>query len=218
MLSTFYIYPFSSVKNYSWLLLKHLINAWKIYTVYPMNSNNSKKYQHSDIIALVRQRAENLYENHRLCCSESLLLVLNHGFNGGLTAEQAKQLGAGFCGGIGEAGCTCGALSGAIMGFGLLAGPHAKGGMNKKNFRQLAKTMHDRFHEHFSSTCCRVLIQPFDKDKKGRSKFCADLTGTTAAMVAELLLETRPDLAQNTQHDYLATRDSKISGFFKKLA
>lgn len=183
-----------------------------------MNSTNSKKYQHSDIIALVRQRAENLYENHRLCCSESLLLVLNHGFNGGLTAEQAKQLGAGFCGGIGEAGCICGALSGAIMGLGLLAGPHAKGGMNKKNFRQLTKKMHDRFHEHFSSTCCRVLIQPFDKDKKGRSKFCADLTGTTAAMVAELLLETRPDLAQNTQHDYLATRDSKISGFFKKLA
>ena len=183
-----------------------------------MNSYNSKKYQHSDIITLVRQRAENLYENHRLCCSESLLLVLNHGFNGGLTDEQAKQLGAGFCGGIGEAGCTCGALSGAIMGLGLLAGPHAKGGMNKKNFRQLAETMHDRFHKHFSSTCCRVLIQPFDKDKKGRSKFCADLTGTTAAMVAELLLETRPDLAQNTQHDYLAIRDSKISGFFKKLA
>ena len=182
-----------------------------------MRSNRSNKIRHSEIITHVRQRAENLYENSRLCCSEALLLVLNHGFKGGLTAEQAKQLGAGFCGGMGEAGCTCGALAGAIMGLGLLVGPHAKGGMNKKNFRLLAKTMHDRFHEKFSSTCCRVLIQPFDKDKKGRSKFCAKLTGTTAAMTANLLLETRPELASHVQRDYLLQQDSKITGFLKKL-
>jgi len=169
------------------------------------------------IIERVRQRAENLYENHKLCCSEALLLVLNHGFNGGLSDEQARQLGAGFCGGMGEAGCTCGALSGAIMGLGLLLGPHAKTGMSKKNFRVLAKRMHDRFHERFSSACCRVLIEPFEKDKKQRTSFCGSLTGTTAAIVTELLLETRPDLARKVQMDYLNQRDSKITGFFKKL-
>lgn len=173
--------------------------------------------QHSEIISLVRQRAENLYENQRLCCSESLLLVLNHGFSGGLTSEQAKQLGAGFCGGMGEAGCTCGALSGAIMGIGLLAGPHVKGGMSKKKFRQLAKSMHDRFHERFSSTCCRVLIKPFEGDKKGRSIFCGELTGITAAIAIELLLEVRPGLAGRAQKNYLAQRDTKLSGFLKKL-
>ena len=184
-----------------------------------MTINNSNRTFHNDeIIDLVRQRAENLYENLKLCCSESLLLVLNHGFNGGLSSEQAKQLGAGFCGGMGEAGCTCGALSGAIMGFGLLTGPHAKGGLSKKALRQLARTMHDRFHARFSSACCRVLIQPFEKDKKGRSKFCANLTGITAAMATELLLETRPDLLQRLQTDYLASRDSKIAVFFKNLA
>ncbi len=172
---------------------------------------------HHEIIELVRQRAENLYENHKLCCSESLLLVLNHGFKGGLSSEQAKQLGAGFCGGMGEAGCTCGALSGAIMGLGLLLGPHAKGCMGKKPFRQLARTMHDRFHEKFGSTCCRVLIEPFDKDKKGRSKFCGNLTGTAAAITAKLLLEAKPELVKRVQGDYLARRDSKISGLIKKL-
>ena len=169
------------------------------------------------IIDLIRQKAENLYEAHRLCCSESLLLVLNHGFNGGLTTEQAKQLGAGFCGGMGEAGCTCGALSGAIMALGLLLGPHAKNSMSKKNFRLVTRKMHDRFHERFSSTCCRVLIKPFDNNKKGRSKFCGRLTGTAAAIAAELLLETRPDLAQRVQADYLTGRDTKITGFFKNL-
>ena len=182
----------------------------------PFN-NPTNAFQHNQIIELVRQRAENLYTNHKLCCSESLLLVLNHGFNGGLSSEQVKQLGAGFCGGIGEAGCLCGALSGATMGLGLLVGPHVSSGMNKKNFRKLAKRLHDRFHEQFSSTCCRTLIKPYDKDKKGRSCFCGSLTGTTAAITTELLLETKPGLAGCAQADYLATRDSKISGFFKNI-
>lgn len=172
----------------------------------------------NEIIELVRQRAENLYANLQLCCSESLLLVLNHGFNGGLSSEQAKQLGSGFCGGMGEAGCTCGALSGAIMGIGLLVGPHAKGGLSKKDLRQLAKTMHDRFQARFSSTCCRVLIEPFDKDKKGRSQFCGSLTGTTAELAAELLLKTRPEMTKHVQLAYLTRRDSKITGFLKNLA
>ncbi|MBW2466958.1 MAG: C_GCAxxG_C_C family protein [Deltaproteobacteria bacterium] len=184
-----------------------------------MKSDSKKSYsRQSEIIELVRQRAQNLYENNKLCCSESLLLVLNHGFNGGLTTEQAKQLGAGFCGGMGKAGCICGALSGAIMGFGLLVGPHAKGGMNKNKFRKLAKLMHDRFHDKFSSTCCRVLIEPFDKDKKSRSRFCSNLTVETAVLAAELLLEAKPDLVQNLQKDYLVRKDSKLTGFIKKLA
>ncbi|NOQ65731.1 MAG: hypothetical protein GQ556_00750 [Desulfobacterales bacterium] len=182
-----------------------------------MNSHTKKSSPHKDIINLVGQRARNLYENHKLCCSESLLLVLNHGFNGGLSSEQAKQLGAGFCGGIGEAGCTCGALSGAIMGLGLLVGPHAKNGPSKKKFRDLSKKMHDRFHGKFSSTCCRILIEPFDKNKNERSQFCSNLTSTTAALAAELLLEFDPELAKHARMDYLASKDSKISGFFKKL-
>ena len=133
-----------------------------------MNSNTKKSSQHEDIIKLVSQRAENLYENHKLCCSESLLLVLNHGVNGGHSSEQAKQLGAGFCGCIEEAGFTCGALFGAIMRIGLLVRPHSRSVLSKKRFRGLSKKMHDRFHEKFSSTCCRLLIEPYDKDKKGR--------------------------------------------------
>jgi C_GCAxxG_C_C family probable redox protein len=182
-----------------------------------MNLNDNTIRQHSEIIALARQRAENLFTNHRFCCSEALLLVINHGFDGGLSSEQAAQLGSGFCGGMGEAGCTCGALSGAVMGLGLLLGPHAKGGMNKNKFRQIAKAMHDRFQGEFSSTCCRILIEPFAKDKKGGSKFCTHLTGSAAALAVELLLDARPALIQRVQTDYLSQLDSKISGFFKNL-
>lgn len=183
-----------------------------------MNTEITKSsLQHDEIIQLVRGRAENLFTNLKLCCSEALLFVLNHGFNGGLSSEQAKQLGAGFCGGMGEAGCTCGALSGAIMGLGLLVGPHAKDGLSKKRFRALSKKMHDRFHERFSSTCCRVLIKDFDRDSKARSQFCAELTAITAEIAAQLLLEARPVLAQQVQAEYLSSMDSKLSGLIKSV-
>ena len=103
------------------------------------------------------------------------------------------------------------------MGLGLLVGPHAQNGPSKKKFRELSKKVHDKFKEKFSSTCCRVLIEPYDKDKKGRSHFCSNLTATTAVLAAELLLEFNPKLAKHTQKDYLASRDSKISGFLKKI-
>jgi len=98
-----------------------------------MNSHTKKSFPHEDLIKLVGQRAENLYENHKLCCSESLLLVLNHGFEGGLTSKQAKQLDAGFCGGMEEVGCTCGALSGASWGLGYLSDLMPKTAQVRKN-------------------------------------------------------------------------------------
>ncbi len=183
-----------------------------------MSSRKGSKLPHHEIVGLVRRRAENLYENNRLCCSEALLLVLNQGFNGGLTSEQARQLGSGFCGGMGEAGSTCGALSGAIMGIGLLAGPHAGGGLSKKGLRQLARTMHDRFQQEFSTSLCRVLIEPFDRDSKNRKSFCANLTATTAAIAAELLLVAMSGLAARAELAYLAKRDSKVGGLLKSLS
>ena len=95
--------------------------------------------QVENIIKLAGQRAENLYKNHKLCCSESLLLVLNHGFRGGLSSRTVKQLGSGFCVGM-NAGCTCGALSGAIMGLGLLVGPHTKNSLSKKKVQRALQT------------------------------------------------------------------------------
>ena len=102
------------------------------------------------------------------------------------------------------------------MRIGLLVRPHSRSVLSKKRFRGLSKKMHDRFHEKFSSTCCRVLIEPYDKDKKGRSQFCSNLTSVTASLAAELLLESNPELAKNARMDYLTSRDSKISDFFKK--
>jgi C_GCAxxG_C_C family probable redox protein len=117
--------------------------------------------------------------------------VLNDTFSGGLEAELVLRLSGGLCHGMGG-GCTCGALSSAQVGLGLLLGPKQHGTMKKKDFEKICKEMHDRFKERFGATCCRVLLKK-GKEKKGAS--CKELTGGGAEIAATLLLAARPEFA-----------------------
>lgn len=158
-----------------------------------------------EIISLARERAENLFSARGLCCSESVLYVLNDGFSGGLAPEMVIRLGAGLCHGMGG-GCSCGAMSGAQVGIGLLLGPRQQPGRDKKEFELICKEMHDRFKERFGATCCRVLLKK-GKEKKGAS--CRELTGGGAEIAAGLLLAKRPDLADRVNREFLERRESK---------
>jgi len=173
--------------------------------------------ENNEIIRIVGDRAGNLFDAGGFCCSESLLLVLNQGFDGGLAPEAVVSMGAGFCEGMGGAGCTCGSLSGAVMGLGLLLGPHCEKGLRKKEFAQLVRQMHDRFREQFGATCCRVLSKKVRHDKKLRFENCKMLTMGAAEIAAEILLEARPEFADNADREFLSRRDSKIGGRLKKL-
>jgi C_GCAxxG_C_C family probable redox protein len=169
------------------------------------------------LVDLMRGKAENLYEARRFCCSESILLVVNNSFNGGLSEEAALGLADGFCGGMGGAGCVCGALSSSIMALGLVLSPHRRNGLSRSDFKDICKKMHDRFHERFGSTCCRVLVQDVIDDRKGRRRFCGNLTGAAAVLVGELLFEARPALRDTLDVAYLRGMDTKLGGLVKKL-
>lgn len=167
-----------------------------------------------EIAHLAGRRAANLFTARRLCCSEAVLLVLNNGFNGNLDFDTARNLGAGFCGGMGDAGCVCGALSGAVMGLGLLLGPSAPNGLGKKEFRALIKTLHDSFQTKQGSTCCRILIQDFidRKHKKARHKQCTGITEHGGRLAVELLLRTRPAFIGLADIAFLEKKDTRLAG------
>lgn len=165
-----------------------------------------------EIAELVRQRTENVFDAKKLCCSESVLFTLNEVFGGGLPPDAAIRLGSGFCHGMGGAGCSCGALTGSEMVLGLFVS-HRQGDCDKKAFHAFCKEMHDRFKERFGATCCRVLLKK-RKEKKGAS--CQELTGAGAALVTEILLRTKPELAAKTDWDFLRQRDSKAATLAKK--
>lgn len=169
------------------------------------------------LLDLMRAKAENLYEARRFCCSESILLVVNNSFNGDLNEEAALGLADGFCGGMGGAGCVCGALSSSIMALGLILSPHRRYGLSRNEFKDICKKMHDRFQEKFGSTCCRVLVQDVIDDRKGRRQFCGNLTGEAAVLVGELLFDAKPSLRDTVDVDYLRSLDTKLGGLMKKL-
>jgi len=171
----------------------------------------------AEISALVRQRSEDFYATHKLCCSEAVLVVVNEAFGGGLTPEQALCLGSPYCHGMGGAGCVCGALNGAEMALGLFLSPHHPEGLSKKKFRELCKEMHDRFRERFNATCCRVLTKKVKHDKKAQTANCQMLTSGGAELVSELLLGARPKLADVANFAFLEGQDETLSKTVKNL-
>lgn len=168
-------------------------------------SKNSEELD--ELVQLATDRVANLYSKHRLCCSESLLVVMNQAFRGGLSAEAALQLGSGFCHGMGGACSTCGVLTGGVAGLGLFLGPHSKDGLRKKKFDKIVRRLQKQFREQNSSTSCRVLTENV---KGNRKAHCLDLTSGGAELAVRLLLEARPELIKNVDRDFLLSRDNVI--------
>lgn len=168
------------------------------------------------LIGRVRERARNLYETRQMLCTEAVLSALNQGLNGGLTDAQATAMAAPFCVAFGESGCLCGALSGAVMASGLLLGnqhPYR----HRREMRDNARQLHDRFKATHGATCCRVLSKKVKHDPKAHFQKCAGLTAQAAEMAARLVLEQRPELARQADNGFLNRRQSAVGGALLRL-
>jgi len=97
-------------------------------------------------------------------------------------SDEALGMASGFGGGLGHAGCMCGALSGAVMVLGMLQG-REDNTQSREPIYASAREFHELFREKFGATCCRVLNQnPFDSKEHLRN--CIKITGNTAEMLS----------------------------------
>ena len=168
------------------------------------------------LVTRLKNHARNLYETHQLLCAEAVLVSLNRGLDGGLTEDQAVTLAAPFCVAMGDSGCLCGALSGAVLAAGLFIGnnrPYS----HRKDMRQIGLALHNQFKSANGSTCCRVIAKQVKHDKKVRFHQCANLTAGAAEMAARLILENRPDLVRAAGSRPCPHHHRKVSGFMVKL-
>lgn len=98
--------------------------------------------------------------------------------------------GAGYTTGIGGKGCVCGALAGGVAVLGEYA---ATGGLEPMAAKTLAEemshTLHTHFTDEFGSSCCRVIKRGQVEGSDEWVSSCANLTETTAAMVAAIIAE-----------------------------
>ena len=168
------------------------------------------------LIARIRDRAYNLYETRQMLCTEAVLTAMNQGLNGGLTKAQTMAMAAPFCAALGESGCVCGALSGAVMASGLLLGQeHAY--RHRMRMRAGARRLHDAFKTAHGTTCCRALTRQVKDDPKAHFRHCAQLTAQSAEMAARLVLQERPELAARADNGFLARRQSILGGAWLRL-
>jgi len=169
------------------------------------------------LISGIADRARNLYLTRQMLCTEAVVTALNQGLKGGLTDAQATAMSAPFCVALGESGCLCGALSGAVLATGLLLG---KDGAcrHRKSMRDSARRLHDQFKSTHGATCCRVLSKKVKHDKKVHFQHCAGLTAQAAEMAARLVLEKRPELANQADHAFINRRQSVVGGMLSRLA
>jgi len=135
----------------------------------------------------LKQKAEELYRSGAYLCSEAVFTVVND-YLGRPLPPEAVRITSGFPVGIGHAGCTCGALNGAIIALGLKYGRTGPKQDNKKIIA-LSKEVHDEFKQQFGSTCCRVLIKKFDFGSSEHLEHCIRITGESTKMVCNKLFE-----------------------------
>lgn len=167
------------------------------------------------VISAIRKEALELYYTHKYWCSEAVLVALNRGLDGGLNDAQAIAMAAPFSRAMGDSGCLCGAVSGAVMGAGLLLGqdhPFRR----RKQMRRCARRLHDGFLAANGSACCRVLSRKVKHDRKAQVKHCADLVGQAAVLAAQLVLEKRPERLARAKPDQLVRRPSKLTGILRR--
>lgn len=117
-------------------------------------------------------------------CAESILQTFNEMLDNPLP-EEVMKIATGFGGGLGHAGCLCGALTSSVMVLGLYRG-RTSPAEDRGPAYDLAREFHDKFKNEFGGTCCRKLNK-FEFDSTDHLRHCLKLTGNTAKMLMDFI-------------------------------
>lgn len=117
-------------------------------------------------------------------CAESVVRACGELLDSPVS-DQVLCIASGFGGGLGRAGCMCGALSGAAMVIGILQGRTGKEQSSKPVYASV-KEFHDIFRARFGAACCRSLNpHPFGSPEHRHN--CLKITGNTADLLAQYI-------------------------------
>lgn len=119
-------------------------------------------------------------------CAEAIFLTFREYLAPELSPDTVRLV-TGFGGGLGEAGCICGALVGSVMSLNMVKGRTSLYEKRDPAYNA-ASQFHDLFEEKFGATCCRIL-NPYPFETPEHLKNCLKITGNTAKLLMEYLLE-----------------------------
>lgn len=119
-------------------------------------------------------------------CSETIVRTFRDFYQLDVS-DEALKMASGFGGGLGHAGCMCGALSGATMVLGLFQGRDNKE-QSRGPIYSSSHDFHGIFSEKFGAACCRVL-NPHEFGTQEQRRTCLKITGNTAELLLKYIQE-----------------------------
>jgi C_GCAxxG_C_C family probable redox protein len=138
----------------------------------------------SDLADRVETRAAELYAR-RFWCGESVLKAVDEGLGEPMPLEFVR-LASGFCAGFGGSRTTCGALAGAVMAAGLIAG-RQDATEPWEPIWEFAGELQRRFVSDQGTEECGVIVARIgEMGDPARWRHCEALTGRCARWVIEI--------------------------------
>jgi C_GCAxxG_C_C family probable redox protein len=128
-------------------------------------------------------------------CAESVLQAIAE--SQGIQSDLIPRIATGFCSGISRTGGMCGAVSGGIMGIGLVAGRDSPAESVEPAYTLVQKLI-NAFEERYGSVNCRQLIGCDLATEAGQQYFmenhlmehclqyAEDATSMAVSLIAEL--------------------------------
>jgi len=129
-------------------------------------------------------RAAVLYESG-YWCAESVVKSVNE-IAGLPLPPEVMRMASGFCEGLGGSRCTCGALAGAVMAVGLLAGREGPDDAWEPSYDAAAELRRRFVADQDASTCDDVVARVGQMVSPERWAHCAQLVGSNARWVVEI--------------------------------
>ena len=177
------------------------LSTW-LYEEFAANSEKSDQVLNDEIYASLdtsvpRSVALSVrYFQNGLYCSEAILRAFNETYHLGFPPEQYK-IATAFGSGLGESGCSCGAVTGAAMVLSLIAGRCHNYESERLSFTSV-NHLHDRFRAIHKAMCCRVLTAHVEWNSAEHKRNCEALVHDAAALAEEIIQsELREYLPEN---------------------
>jgi len=128
------------------------------------------------------------YFRNGLYCSEAILRAFNEVYHLGMP-DTLYKIATGFGSGLGESGCTCGAVTSSVMVLGLVAG-RSKTYESERMVYLAVNELHKKFKEKHKAICCRVLTKNVEWNSAEHKITCEDYV-LEAAQLADGIINKR---------------------------
>jgi C_GCAxxG_C_C family probable redox protein len=148
----------------------------------------SSEKLHPDIdLEKIKLTAEEYYRSGDFYCSEAIVKTIKDAF-GLPVSDEVISMASGFPVGIGEAGCTCGAVTGGVMSLGFVFGRNTPKDSKVDKAMKLSRELHDIFKKRHKHLCCRTLNKYMIMGSSRQMKQCVAFTGEMAQETARLII------------------------------